>query len=185
MAKSPSNTFTNTCAWEVFFAPTNTAAPDADAAVSTVAAFVSAGIVQGDPTMGIDITKVTTKASNACGPVSEVITELVYSWALDQAQFGKPQFENFFGGGTWTASGAGEVWTPGALATVEKTVLFEMIGTNSQVIRLYHPRVSVSPSGDIAWGTDDLVTLPIDITALAPATGTQIEVYANPPLAAA
>lgn len=183
MAKTPTDVFVQTCAWEVYVGAVGETFSNASTAIDT-GDFTSLGVVQDDPTLAIDITRVKVQASNICGTVLEVLTDRSFSWKFDQAQFSKLTFENFFGAGSWATSGSGERWTPGTLAAVEKSLVFATTGSNGQSLRIMHPRVSITPDGNITWRTDNAVKLPIQITSLTPDSGSDIYIDANAALAA-
>lgn len=187
MPKTASTSLVLTCAWEVFFADIGTAFPTASTTVPLTGddPWTSIGIVQDDPTMNADITKIIVEASNACDPIAEILKKRVFSWDFDQAQMTKLTIENYFGAGTWATSGSGQRWTPDTLSSTEKAMLFEGTGHNDQVIRILHSRVSVAPKASIPWTTDDAVTLPITATVLEPDSGAAIYIDANPTLSAA
>ena len=170
---------------EVYFGAVNETFSNASTAVDT-GDWTSIGVVQDDPTLGLDIEKAVIRASNVTGPVREPLFGRTFSWQLDQAQWTKKSIENYFGGGTWATSGSGEMWTAGSLASVEAAMLWVGIdqGTGLQ-IRIGHKRVSITPAGDIAFGTEDLIKLPVNVTALAPDTGADIYIWASTALSAA
>lgn len=184
MPKDPTKTGALACTWTTYFAPTDTAAPSAS--TTPASPWVEGGIIQGDPALTIEIEKVVRKASNACDPLAESIKSRTLTWGIAHAQMSKQTVEHVFGSGTWSASGTGEKWVPdAALAATEMAVLF-VLPVGDTELRVYHPRASITPDGDATFSTgEEGVAFPVMITALKPAAGNTIEIYASEPLDAA
>lgn len=173
MPKSSAETLLNSCTWTLWTAPVGTAFT----ALPTVPAapWVDIGIIQEDPSVERSLEETLIEASNQCAAVRKAIASQEITFGFDLAQWTQATLEKYWGPGTV----AGNVWSQSTpLAYVETALMLELVD-GTKTIRFRVPRASWGPDGEVDFPTDDLATMPVKVTALAPTVGSIISTEKN------
>ena len=173
MPKSSAELLVNGCTWAVYAAPIGTAftaSPTAPAAP-----WVDLGIIQEDPTVERTLEETLIEASNACAAVRQAIASQTIEFTFDLAQWTQATLEKYWGPGTV----AGNVWSQNAALSYVETAMMLQLVDGTKDIRFRVQRASWGPDGETDFPTDDLSTMPVKVTALAPAAGAIIAIDKN------